>query len=137
MSMTTKEIFDKMVNHLLTQGRQASSDSGMCKYRFTLNNHQTISCAIGGIILDEFYSEDLEGARISNSEYGADVVTAVEKSVGRAITEEEVGLFQRMQIMHDGYYGVEDCGPWVEYVSEKSSKIWNDWVKGTILSANP
>lgn len=54
--MNKQEVFDKIVNHLLTQNAKAQDDLGTCMYR----GNEGRMCAVGCLITDEAYSPDIE-----------------------------------------------------------------------------
>lgn len=58
---TAQEVFDKVANHLLTQNKK-SIDEGLdeCLYR----SPDGLKCAIGCLIPDDMYKEEMEGAYI-------------------------------------------------------------------------
>ncbi len=58
-----REIFDFVKTHLLKQNKQAGNESG-CVYRA----RDGTKCAVGCLIPDWYYSEDLEGLPASSSE---------------------------------------------------------------------
>lgn len=93
--MNTYELFKTVETHLLTQGKKSQNNiSGNCYYR---GPDQT-KCAVGFLIKDEFYSSSFEGDNIS----GPEVRAAVEKSIERILTIEEVFMLKRLQQIHDG-----------------------------------
>ena len=56
--MTNQKMFDKVVNHLLTQNAQSTlQNSECCAYR----GHDGLKCAIGCLITNEDYRPDMEG----------------------------------------------------------------------------
>lgn len=57
--MNKQEIYDKVKAHLLAQGRRAirPGSKNVCMYRAPNGD----KCAVGVLIADEHYSEDLEG----------------------------------------------------------------------------
>jgi hypothetical protein len=70
--MTKQEIFDKVVDHMATQGKFAVSEEGYCQYK----NEDDDKCAIGALIPDELYIDGLEMHNINellNSSWCADV----------------------------------------------------------------
>ena len=71
--MKKKKVFKTIATHMLTQN-EVSEDSNHCLYRTTAG----LSCAIGIIIDNDNYSEELESHDISH----AAVSTAVSKSLG-------------------------------------------------------
>lgn len=59
--MTNQEAFDKMVAHLRKQGAKSMQDT-LCMYR----GENGMMCAVGCLIPDSEYSDDLEGIAISD-----------------------------------------------------------------------
>jgi len=55
--MNTKQVFDKIVSGLASQGWQRSVDGSACRYR----NSNGLKCAAGWIIPDELYNRKIEG----------------------------------------------------------------------------
>jgi hypothetical protein len=58
--LTKKEIFDKVVAHLLTQQAQSKNHYGDCLYR----SPDGLKCAVGCLIPDELYDKEIEGAAV-------------------------------------------------------------------------
>ena len=57
--MDNQEAFTRIVQHLRRQGAKSTGNAGtLCRYR---QPHDGRRCAIGVLITDEFYSEDIEG----------------------------------------------------------------------------
>lgn len=54
--MTNLQIFDKVCNHLMTQGTPAQNSASQCRYRTG-----GLQCAAGCLIADEHYRLGLEG----------------------------------------------------------------------------
>lgn len=106
--MTTQEIFDTVARHLLTQGARSMVPDGprMCAYR----GAEGRKCAVGVLIKDEFYRPALERQGMTPV-----VKRAVEKSVGRELTQDEEDLLQVLQAVHDSNetcYGAELVAGW-------------------------
>lgn len=63
---TDREIIMFVENHLLTQDKKSISvDDGMCMYKD--DSGKNLSCAIGCLISEDFYSKDMERKGLSNS----------------------------------------------------------------------
>ena len=71
--ITTRQIFDTVKTHLLTQNQQCGDMEG-CKYR-----HDGKSCAVGCLITDEHYTHTIEGHPLNS----ISVLAVVEASLGR------------------------------------------------------
>ena len=90
---TALDVFNKVSEHLLTQNEQALDGNWECVYR----SDTGLKCAVGCLIDDEFYSEDLEYSSLSST---GPVANALEKS-GVVLTREILDLLQRLQKLHD------------------------------------
>lgn len=64
--MEAQEIFDKVATHLFTQGCRSAPNpkdtAGACLYR----GPNGTSCAVGVLIPDEIYAQEMEGVTITN-----------------------------------------------------------------------
>lgn len=61
--MTLQEIFDKVAEHLRTQGKRAYNGS-KCVYRLPQEGGITLTCAVGCLIDDKHYSLKLENKSV-------------------------------------------------------------------------
>lgn len=91
MTMTTQDIFNKSVLGVVKQGKQ-SGEGQTCSYRTG-----DLKCVVGHLIDDEHYNTDLEGYGFNNDQ----VLSAVEKSIGRDISGDENCLLGDLQDLHD------------------------------------
>ncbi len=97
MAMTKQEVFDKVVTHLVRQGRQ-SIDGTDCAYR----GSDDTMCAVGCLIKDEFYNGRLEGLIANNMS----VQIALVKSgvISQSQTDEDseiISMLVALQCIHD------------------------------------
>ena len=60
--MNLQQVFDKVSNHLLTQNRKSMED-GDCSY----HSSDGTKCAIGCLIPENMYTEEMEGNSVSSS----------------------------------------------------------------------
>ena len=90
--MRKKQVFRTVAEHLLKQKKQ-SVYKDECLYRAP----QGLSCAIGCLISDEHYSEDLE----SNSVDSTAIKDAVSRSLNQPVTSSDVNMLQDLQDLHD------------------------------------
>ena len=94
--MTDKELFEKVKNHLLTQNAKSmyipNSEIGTqaCAYR----GKEGKKCAAGCLILDKFYTPELEGLGASHS-----LVT--EALIQSRILPNQIVLVDRLENIHD------------------------------------
>ena len=90
---TALEVFNKVSEHLLAQNEQALDGNWECVYR----NETGLKCAVGCLIKDEFYFENLEYTGLSRT---GPIAKALKKS-GVVMTREMLDLLQRLQKLHD------------------------------------
>ena len=96
---TTLDIFNKVSEHLLTQNERSRDSWGDCLYRSPAG----LKCAVGCLIEDEFYSEDLEhiyAVGRYTDEWQKPIRKALELS-GVPINDEIKDLVQQLQVIHD------------------------------------
>lgn len=94
-TVTTQDLFNTMVLGLRKQGRKSvdAVDPGTCLYR----GHSGTKCAVGMLITDVHYYEDLEYKSFSSER----VLEVVQKSIGRKLSTKERRLCSAMQVLHD------------------------------------
>lgn len=97
--MTNQELFDKVARHLLIQNAKSigwgdEDYATDCMYR----SPSGLKCAIGCLIPDEKYSEELEG-------YG---VNQKQVSEAAGLNGENEHLAKHLQFVHDGI----ECPGW-------------------------
>ncbi|USV40975.1 hypothetical protein [Xanthomonas phage BUDD] len=95
---TMQDIFTKVATHLLTQNEKSMGEfphiEGLgCAYR----GENGKMCAVGCLIKDEFYDPSFENETVESDS----VISALEQSLGREITLEEVSLLEELQGVHD------------------------------------
>ncbi len=107
--MKKKQVFKKIATHLLKQNVASTDESGnQCMY----TNGRGMFCAVGVLIDYEYYSRDLE----SNPADSAEVIKALEKSLGSKITRKDTDLLICLQNIHD-YASVDT---WYEELEDLS-----------------
>jgi len=124
--MTAQQLFNKMGNHLLTQGRKSMGPSGYCAYRGQGNT----CCAVGILITDEEYTDEFE-QKSSDAVIGyPDAEHLKGLSITRLLPFRE--LLRDMQRAHDDIqndtYFHEDISRAMQYVA-KDHKLSLRWVK--------
>lgn len=114
--MTTREILERVRNHLLTQNKKSveHNDPLECRYR----TKDGLSCAVGCLIKNEFYSPSLEGKGIGNFA----VVLTVECSLETKLTEEQLNILWKLQRLHDS----ADVECWKSELDEIEKEFCND-----------
>lgn len=89
---TTQELFDRIVDHFIKQGRRAVDDNEDCMYRAPNGN----MCAIGCLISDKVYNTSLENKGATN----LDVLNALRAS-GIEPSDYPTCFLTDMQRAHD------------------------------------
>ena len=91
-------------------------------YNDLLASHSpNLKCAVGALIIDEFYSQNLEGRTVCTTEM--DIVEAVQKSNPIwKITGSSITLMKAFQNIHDSY----EPSVW-EYRIDKLKDNFNDY----------
>jgi hypothetical protein len=110
--VTRREVFDKVKEHLLAQGRRAqASGAGLnCAYR----NEEGLKCAVGCLIADEHYGSFLEGRALVG---GASCVVAAALRKSGA-QEDAFPMLIRLQQLHDNQL-VETWGSELETIEKE------------------
>lgn len=96
--MTNQEIFDKVVNHLRTQNKQAIKvidGVDQCQYRAVDENGCVTMCAAGCLIPDEDYKPSFEGGTVM---IGAVVGNYFSN---KGYTNDQIYLVRDLQKVHD------------------------------------
>jgi len=94
---TPQEAVDFFAKHLRTQGTLARDANGHCRYRMPTGE----ACGIGGMILDEHYSEELENnASEDKSVVEALCLSGVEYT-RICIAAQSRLFFAELQYLHD------------------------------------
>ena len=116
-SLTTdEEVFNYVKEFLLEQGEKSYSTKHGCAYRGEDNR----KCAIGCLILDEFYDEEFEGG-LPNSNDGPKgylIRDAIEKSLPN--WQMNLDLLSNVQSIHDNY----EVENWRYEFSRRSEKYY-------------
>lgn len=86
--MTDQEAFDKVVAHILEQKVYCESEEGAPLYR----GANGTKCAIGCLIPDEQYTQDIEGGN---------VISLVNRYPNLPFVDVNIDLLTRLQRLHD------------------------------------
>ena len=89
---TTRDLIDYVRNHLVAQGERCANERGTCRYRFG-----TKSCAVGCLIDDDLYSEELEGGSVLRCE----VTMAIQITHRIALSNSQLRVLRKLQYIHD------------------------------------
>ena len=100
--LTNQEIFDKVLTHLVKQGRPARNEDG-CVYRTVTPKGEVLKCAVGCLIPDEAYDKKIEGKRVYAllREHTAVTLSAM-------LSMQSQGLLESLQEAHDSWKGETD-----------------------------
>ena len=95
MTMSVREIFNKVEKHLLKQNEKSRDRHDSCQYR----SYRGLSCAVGCLMTDDMYSHTLEGESVMSDE----VMDAIAPIIGvnEVKKKVKVELLHRLQIIHD------------------------------------
>lgn len=102
---TKQQIFDQVVDHLLTQKVQSMGEYDTCKYRMTLDDGKVLKCAVGCLIPDDKYHPNMEGdvhhlmTLINGSNYIGEI--AIANPNPEVFTDENESFLQDLQYIHD------------------------------------
>lgn len=116
-----QKVFDRVLNHLRTQGKASSNAAGDCLYRYSESNTgKTLSCAIGCLIPDEAYNPKIEQAladsfRIAAAQIDDEIIEDISptrylahRRVGKELNKLGVSydFLSMLQDIHDNAAGV-------------------------------
>ena len=104
MTMSMREIFNKVEKHLLKQNEQSidattllfgNGEGENCRYR----TDSGLSCAVGCLMTDDMYDSSLEGDSVTD----VAVVEALTPIIGVSPRHQakKIDLLNRLQIIHD------------------------------------
>ena len=95
--MKKKEVFKRVAKHLLAQNEACRGGVTRydCWYRHP--SRVELKCAIGCLISDEFYSEEIENNAVDEPI----VKEVLKKSLNQPITSEDIELLKDLQDLHD------------------------------------
>lgn len=95
--LTKQEIFDKIRTHLEMQNKRCGKyDKFIKRFKCRYYNGND-RCAVGCLILPEFYSDFLEDQSLAEKP----LLEAIYKSVGRVLTAEELEMLEDLRTIHD------------------------------------
>ena len=125
-----QRIFNKVTNHLLTQMKQAISDSHQCRYK----TDDGFKCAVGCLISNESYSTEFEEKDFeqvySMSEEFAGIMEHLCKV--NSLSENDIDFFMSLQSLHDN----NDPDHWEFCLKEFAKKhdLQFNWKGGRVRS---
>lgn len=90
---TAREAFDFITKHLYEQGGRSIGWTG-CQYR----GDNGFSCAVGCLIPESFYQEDLEGKNVNDYEI---LHVLQDAHPNLEMTENTVAMLKKLQHIHD------------------------------------
>lgn len=113
--MNQQEIFNAVVKHMARQGAPAKSEDGTCSYRGAEKDGKQTSCAVGCLIPDDMYLEEMEANTIYTLLRYAE---AYNIKLPEHITDPaNTPLLRQLQKVHDGH------DDWVEDWPKMSEKL--------------
>jgi hypothetical protein len=108
LNVPRQEAFDKVYNHLWNQGGKAVNPDGYCVYRGV-----GTMCAIGRLIPDYEYTEELEGSSLST------LIAC------RVIETNDYNFFAHLQAIHDNFTGGRH--QWKSYINDEFRFLAERW----------
>lgn len=103
--MTAQEVFDKVVNHLYTQGRPAKEDGKSCRYR----GPNGTKCAVGCLIPDDEYRPIMEYKIVCSINRMIDQ-HLIEAPVTKKLIGEHENMLSDLQLVHDQFVKLNKDG---------------------------
>lgn len=85
-----QKIFNKVVNHLRTQGVQALAPTGSCYYKVP---HSKLKCAVGCLIPSNKYNRSIEGSAVNQR--------PVYSMLGLKSVSKKIAFLREIQNIHD------------------------------------
>jgi hypothetical protein len=110
--MTDREIFEKVRDHLLHQGKQSVVHDGECRYR----GPKRTKCAVGCLIPDTNYDPKMEGHGVNS------LLKCFPDCFGFEPTSSQVSLLRVLQFCHDH----KDPATWASYLDQ----VWHRHIGG-------
>lgn len=97
--MTNQELFDKVANHLLTQGipsmRDLPDESGHIRQRCAYRGDNGTKCAVGCLIPDDQYDPNMETLPVKT------LLKVQPNALGFQPTPEQINVLADLQTLHD------------------------------------
>lgn len=116
VTLTPKEAYDKMLEHLLKQGRKSVAlftfEVNVQKEKCAYRGDNGLMCAFGCLIPDSEYSPDMEKQDLLN------LIEHRMVSFENQFTKE---VCRTGQVIHDGYS--PDDGDWVTYINRRFEQL--------------
>lgn len=112
---TDVQLLEHIKAHLIEQGERSIDDDGLCRYRQRANG-KVLACAVGCVIPDEYYSEDIEGYDVD----GAAAETPHDELDGFLMSR--VDVLGTVQKIHDDYPAWEER-TFPEYASQEIDRM--------------
>ena len=117
---TTRDLIDYVRNHLVAQGERCANERGNCRYRFG-----TKSCAVGCLIDDDLYSEELEGGSVLRCE----VMMAIQITHRIALSNSQLRVLRKLQFIHDEREPKHWSTIIAQYVSDLEPSVLDEELK--------
>lgn len=100
--VTNQELFDEVVNHLLTQNARSLTPFGACAYR----GYNGMKCAVGCLIEDSAYDSSMESYPV--------MYLKVRNGLKYSLTRKQLAILVSLQVIHDEY----EVSGWVDKIRE-------------------
>lgn len=112
--MNTQGLFDKVVEHLLTQNKRAAASNRECRYRV-----RHLRCAVGCLISDIEYNPNMEGHNVAGLITGKYILPKTQ-----TLFEDNLSLLTNLQDIHD-LSPVETWKEVLKNLADTHELVWN------------
>lgn len=116
---TDIQLLRHIKDHLIEQGEQSASTDAdgdeLCRYRL-LKDGKVLACAVGCLIPDKYYSEELEGASCGN------ICTTTQNEDLHRFLAGHIEVLSKAQYIHDKYSEYRIFNPdtsFAEYIENR------------------
>jgi len=106
--MNPQKLFENIIKHQRKQGRQCTTEVGLCVYRY---DDKGLKSAIGSVMPDDLYNENIEGLTIK-AVYNA--FLEIQEYFG----QDNLALLILMQEVHD-HKKYSDWEKWWKHIAEQ------------------
>lgn len=115
--MTTHDLLRQIADGVAAQGKPGIYRTNRLDVGSAYRGSDGTKCVIGTLIDDAHYTPDLEGRTFDTL-----VIKAVEQSISRSLTHDEVEMLYAIQVMHDKLASSDTF-------TKRMLKYLNDWME--------
>lgn len=122
MSITIRDIFDTVNNHLVVQYKRSLMEEHNTLSRCAYRGHDGLKCAIGCLIADEHYDKSLEGLAGTHPSVRAALSKSLNIGVDELATPKAERMLAELQLIHD--YSLPDL--WIGKLAELRKELFSE-----------